>query len=187
MPSVSRNRDAFTLLELLIVVLLIAVLYGVFIDKLQQNSTDRHKDAVTLKTLKSLLGTLPSERRREVICLKPCTECAIFLDGKPLEESKLKLFRSEPTVWHPDRYGQYQAVEFTPLIDPEHGVKRVCFRFSLFRNGSSSSYIVQTDPDHFLVFRAFAQSVTSFESMDDAQSALDSERFLPTEQRDYLF
>lgn len=187
MPTVPKNRHGFTLFELLIVVLLIAILYGVFINKLQQNAPKEQREQVTLTTLKKLLSQFPVQHEREVICTEPCKECRIYLDGHPLEEGELTLFETPPTVWRPDPYGAYQPVTFSPLLDPRHEAKQVCFRFSLFRNGSSSSYIVQTGEKRYLVFRPYLFPVTEYASLDDARESVDSEALLPTEQRQYDF
>jgi prepilin-type N-terminal cleavage/methylation domain-containing protein len=187
MPTAPRNRRGFTLFELLIVVLLIAILYGVFINKLQLGSSKKRADEVSLVTLHKLLEQFPSERKREVICTEPCKECKVYLDDKPLDDVSFPLFLSEPTVWKADRFGQYQSVSFLPLNDPEHGVKDVCFRYRLFPNGSGSSYIVQTDERHFYAFKPFLYPVQTFSTLEAAKKMFDSEALLPTERRNYTF
>ena len=187
MPTVSKNsRGGFTLFELLIVVLLIAILYGVFISKMS-SSPKKEAEKITLKTLKKTLQQFPAQRARELICVEPCKQCNIYIDGAPVKDVDLPLFKTEPVVWVKDRYGQFQQKVFLPLDDPEHGAKDVCFRFKLFRNGSSSSYIVQTDDKHYYIFKPYLQPVTVTDTLAEAQKAFDTKSLLPTEQRNYNF
>ncbi len=186
MPTVSKSSRGFTLFELLIVVLLIAVLYGVFISKMS-SSPKKEAEKVTLETLKKTLDLFPAQRSRELICTDPCTHCRVYIDGSAVKGTEVALFKKEPTVWVKDRYGQFRQKTFLPLNDPEHGVKNVCFRYKLYRNGSGSSYIVQTDDKHYYVFKPYLHPVSVAETLTQAQEMFDTQSLLPTERRDYNF
>ena len=187
MPTASRNSGGFTLFELIIVVLLIGILYGVFINKMQKSSGGNIPESVTLETLKSTLALFPAVRKREVVCTEPCKECTVFIDGNPVKETTFSLFDTAPTVWKKDRYGQLKRVKFLPLYDPDSERKDVCFRYRLFRNGSGSSFIVQTDEKHYYVFKPYMQPVRSVASANAAADALDDRTLLPTERRNFNF
>lgn len=186
-PTVPKSKSAFTLIELLIVVVLIAILYGVFISKLQQRTPKDAAQSLNLFTLQKTLGLFPAEQQRSLVCTEPCTSCSIYLGDKALEGTEIPLFNTPPVTWRQDRYGQYFKTEFTPVIDPEHGTTNVCFRYELFRNGSGSSYIVQTDDTHFYAFKPYLHPVRLYASINDAKTAMDSEALLPTELRNYDF
>ncbi len=171
----------------MIVVVLIAVLYGVFINKMSTRSVKDKTQQTTLKTLGALLQNFPAAQRREVVCLEPCTECSVHLNGKALKETAFTLFKQPPTVLVRDRFGQFVSKSFLPYEDPKSGVKNVCFRYRLFRNGSQSSYIVQTDARTFYIFRPYMYPVEKVDSIETAQAAFDSEKLLPTERRNYDF
>lgn len=171
----------------MIVVMLIAVLYAVFISRMSANAPKDQADEVTLKTLKNLLIQFPAERTREIICTDPCKQCRIYLDGTPVENSELPLFKEPPVVFVRDRYGQYRQKEFLPLYDPEVGTQEVCFRFEIFRNGSSSHYIVQSGETQFYIYKPYLMPVKEVATLEEAQAAFDSEPLLPTERRDYTF
>ena len=187
MPTAPKSRHGFTLLELLLVVLLIAILYGVFINRLQQRSPQDAAEKVTLQTLKETLSLFPAAQERELICTEPCRTCTVYLDGKAQKETAIPLFETAPTVWKTDRYGQWQAWEFTPLFDENQSSKPVCFRYRLARNGSGSSYIVQTDDKHFYVFKPYLEPVRLVASLPEAEKMLDISALLPMERRDYSF
>lgn len=187
MPIVQKNSSGFTLFELLIVVVLIAILYGVFINRLQLQTTKVSTGQVTLANLHTLLEQFPAERRREIICAEPCKTCSVALDGKVVKSSDFSLFNKAPVVWKPDRYGEYKTMHFSSLIDPEHGTTDICFRYRLFRNDSASSYIVQADDTHFFVFKPYMDVVKTYATLDDAKNAFRDESLIPTEQRNYNF
>jgi hypothetical protein len=171
----------------MIVVVLIAVLYGVFISRMTQSPKKNRQESVTIETLKQLLEAFPASQKREIICLEPCTECRIYLDGKAVKGTSLSLFNAPPAVLVRDRYGQFVPKRFLPLDDPKNGIKDVCFRYRLFRNGSASSYIVQTESRAFYLFRPYLYPVKRVDSLEDAVAAFDTEKLLPTERRNYNF
>jgi len=185
MPNASKSSPAFTLFELLIVVALIAVLYGVFIQRLQ--NAGKADARISLETLPQLLDSFPEGIRREVICTEPCKECRVYLDGKAVEGSPFPLFAQSPTVWTKDRYGQMQQQSFSPLYDPDHGTKEVCFRYRRFRNGSGSHYIGQNGETSVIRFPAYLLPVRTFATLEAAEAADTDETLLPTEARRYTF
>lgn len=185
MPNASKNRTAFTLFELLIVVVLIAIIYGVFIQRLQ--SVGNPEARITLQTLPQLLDTFPEGLRREVICTEPCKECRIYIDGEAVKGDAFALFAQSPVVWVKDRYGQMKEKNFLPLFDPDHGTKEVCFRYRRYRNGSGSSYIVQNGETSFVRFPAYLSAVETFSTLEAAEGAESHEALLPTEARRYTF
>lgn len=185
MPNASKNSPAFTLFELLIVVVLIAIIYGVFIQRLQ--SVGKAETRITLQTLPELLDTFPEGLDREVICTEPCKECRIYIDGKPVKGDAFALFAETPPVWTKDRYGQMQQKTFLPLYDPDHGIKEVCFRYRRFRNGSGSHYIVQNGETRFVRFPAYLHPVRTFSTLEAAEGAEAHAALLPTEARRYTF
>ncbi len=187
MPTASTNRHAFTLLELLIVVVLIATLYGVFINRMSQSSARESTDGITLKTLQKRLGEFPAGMKREIVCTRPCKACRIYLNGTPLKEGRFSLFDAPPTVFSRDRFGQLRPVTFMPLRDEEGVSREVCFRYELFRNGSGSSYVVQTDEKHYYIYKPYLFPVRVVASLSEAQKAFDTEALLPTERRNYNF
>lgn len=187
MPTASRNSGAFTLFELIIVVILIGILYGVFINKMQKNEKGKASESVTLETLRKTLARFPAQRDRELICTEPCEGCAVYIDGHAVKMDKIPLFKQPPKVWEKDRYGQYRQIQFLPLTDSKRETTEVCFRYKLFRNGSGSNYIVQTDETHFYVFKPYMYPVRVYDSLNKASQTFDDRALLPTERRDYTY
>jgi len=179
------NRRAFTLIELIIVISLIAILYGVFVQKLQSKSSQKNRD-VTLKTLKQALSKAPKNSLAEFVCLEPCGECLIYLDNEIGSDTKIKLFKSDPTVYKVDQFGQLQSYEFPPILTKEGTTENVCFRFALYPNGSTSEYAVEYQKKYYL-YNPYDANPTVVTTMAEATDFFDREKLLPMEQRDYNF
>ena len=185
MRSVKRNRGAFTLIELIIVISLIAILYGVFVQKLQSKASQKNR-GLTLKTLKYSLSKAPSSALAEFVCLEPCGECMIYLDNELASDTKVKLFTSEPVVYKTDQYGDLQRYEFPPIMSKEGTIENVCFRYKLYNNGATSEYAVAYRKKFYL-FNPYDEEPTVVTTMAEANAFFDKEDLLPTEQRDYNF
>ena len=182
MPTVS-NSKAFTLFELLIVVLLISILYGVFVHKLSR-APQAKTDQLTLMNLKSFLLNIPFKRKIEVLCLEPCKECNIYIDGKKAKSDAFSLFKSSPNIYLPDNFGQVRTISFLPIIDKKGAINNVCFKFSLFNNKSSSYYALEDDSKYYL-FDSYMKDVKKTKSFSDVTSFFDNSKLLPNDRRDY--
>ncbi len=182
MPTVSSNK-AFTLFELLLVITLIAVLYGVFVHKLSRPSTSK-VGSLSLTTLKPFMLELPFKKKAELICMEPCQECHIYLDGKPATEEAIKLFKDTPKVYVPDRFGQMRTIDFLPMINTDQTLDNVCFKYEVFNNKSSSYYVVESQKKYYL-FDPYMNPVRVTESFSEATAFFDKSKLLPMEKRDY--
>ena len=182
MPTVSSSK-AFTLFELLIVVLLIGILYGVFVHKLSRPPV-ANTDKLTLKNIKTFLADLPYKRKAEIICLEPCKTCNVYIDGKKTKESEFSLFKTAPNVYFPDNFGQIRTISFLPIIDKNGAINNVCFKFSLFNNKSSSHFAVESE-DKYYLFDPYMKNVKVSKSFSDVTAFFDNSTLLPRDKRDY--
>jgi prepilin-type N-terminal cleavage/methylation domain-containing protein len=183
MPSVSSSKRAFTLFELLIVIILISIIYGVFVHKLTRKPTIEDAQ-LSLKTLKKELQKLPFRKKAEFICVEPCDKCYIYLDEKIVKQDPIALFKESPKVYYPDSFGQIRTVDFLPLELQENELSSVCFRYEIFSNGSSSHYVVEYKSKYYL-FDPYMYDVNIKESLSDASSFFDVSKLLPTSTQDY--
>ena len=178
-------RFAFTLIELIIVISLIAVLYGVFVQKLQ-NRTQQNNKRVTLNTLKQFLDDTPSSTKAELICLEPCKSCHIYLDGKLASDDTLTLFSSEPIVYKLDQFGTLERFEFAPIMINDTQEANVCFRYSLHKGGASSEYAVLYQKRYYL-FDPYNETPVVVDSIAEATKFFDREALLAMQPSDYTF
>jgi len=161
MQSVTSSQKGFTLFELLIVILIIGLIYGVFVHKLQSRQKKTQTDTITLTNLDTALDRFNAQRYAEVICLEPCKECYIQKDGSKAKLATLALFKTEPTVYERDRYGEMKSKRFLPELNEKDELKDVCFRFKRYNNKSNSYFLVNSE-NKFYLYRAFLHPVEVF-------------------------
>ena len=181
----SGNRSAFTIIELLIVITLIIVLYGVFIQKMKTLSNPKNQP-ITLKSLKTALLDAPEAKRKEILCFEPCGECQIYLDKKLASDAKIPLFKTSPTLYRLNQYGELVTFEFAPMLDAEGKERSVCFRYQLINNLGSSEYAVLYNKRYYL-YDGYHETPEVVDTLTEARAFFNKESLLPLEQRDYNF
>jgi len=188
MPSASSSRKGFTLFELLLVIALIAVIYGVFISKLTARPSAAETMNVTVETLGEYLQTFAqnTEGDVELICRDRCLSCDVYAEGKRVDDATVAIFDSAPVVYRKDRFGQFQETEFLPLKNKEDVLEKVCFRYTLFENGSRSSYILAYKDTYYLM-DPYLEPVKTFRSLEAAETAYNKTGLIPDDQRSYDF
>ncbi len=183
MPN-ALNSKGFTLFELLIVIIIIGLLYGLFVSNLQNKETK--SDAITLLSMKKTLLNQPFKQKSEIICFEPCKECFIYNDDEKTDVEPFALFKTPPKVYKKDQYGKLEQYRFLSFLNKEDKLQDVCFRFSLLNNKSSSHYLVEAD-EKFYLFHPYLKDVETIQALSDAQKLLDNKTLLPKESRDYDF
>jgi type II secretory pathway pseudopilin PulG len=175
------NKQAFTLFELIIVVILIGLIYGVFVDKLSTKPHERN--TITLSTIKESLEKFAFKKSARVVCNKECKQCYVYVDDTKVDTS-FELFTSEPTVYTLDETGRQKSLTFTPRFDKEGKIEETCFEYKIFKNGGADTYIVSHE-DTFYVFKTLEKKPTLFTSMNEAVEFFDHKTLLPLLTSDY--
>jgi len=184
MSSATSVKKGFTLFELMLVVLLIGIIYGVFVHKLSQKERNSDKNTVTLETLKGFLLQFSPKREATLRCIDPCDTCYVYRDGKKVNDLEIPLFEKAPNVYRADPFGQLRRISFTPIQGKHGEVLDVCFEFTLFENESSSSYIVDNGEKIYL-FDPYMKPVSIFDSLSEAKAVFDKSQLLPTQGQAY--
>lgn len=142
------QRKAFTLLELLLVVVIIGVIYGLVINSMKRVSD---KEAVLgFENLPSFLETFHQRNRVALVCINSCKECALYADGEKVRE--IDSFMAGERVLRFWRFNADTGVEelrFTPVFDEDGREADVCFRYEIFEDGSRSEMIVETEKQSY--------------------------------------
>lgn len=177
------NNKAFTLFELIIVVLLISIVYGVFVHKL---STQKQEDKpVSIENLRSWLGGFSFEKNAKIVCFKENLGCVLFLDAN-MQEGEFKLFEDEIAVYELDETGRPKIISFDPYFNQNGKPQDVFFEFSLRKNGSGSSFIIDRE-GVFYVFQAISKTPQIFQTFEGAKEGYDHYELLPILTSDYQY
>ena len=134
------RKQGFTLLELLLVVVIVGLVYGFAVNGLKRYSEKTTE--LNLMTLPDLLDEHYDQNHVAVICTDRCKKCELYVDGKvvkevePFLDNKAEFYRFDPQL-------DTQELVWTPIYDEDGREKRVCFRYELFPDGSSSEMMVK--------------------------------------------
>ncbi|BCD63170.1 hypothetical protein NitYY0826_P11 (plasmid) [Nitratiruptor sp. YY08-26] len=176
------SKSSFTLFELLIVILIISIIYGIFIERL--NSKEEEIKRLGLEDIHEFLSSYDFNESVKLRCVDQGRSCYLFLDGQKREKIPFS-FRSEPKVYDFDIHGMLSQVRFVPLFEGNMP-KDVCFEYDLYPNGSGSSYIVEYEKRYY-VFYSYLHPVRIVKSIAKAQDLFDPTPWIPTDSSDYNF
>ncbi len=156
-------RQAFTLIELIIVVMLISLMsFLVFSEAVQQT---KKPDTITPLNLKSVIKTeFPSNEDMEFFCIQNCRDCYIARGGNILPFKGNINLGSNLEVYKMDKNNQLVKIEnFGRVKD-----NRICFRFTLYKNGSSTELIISNDSGVYYLPSYFGKPM-KLEDLDKAK------------------
>lgn len=141
--SSKLKRDAFSLIELLIVVVIMGVVYSLAIGKFK--NMEDGKIEVTLKNLKEHLNRYPHKKRVELLCLDDCSNCDIFVDGKKLtKENSLDDFIDDSiAVYKYDFNLGLTEIKKRVYFNSQNVEEDVCFSFSVDNKGVGDQVLVE--------------------------------------------
>ena len=167
------RKKAFTLIELLLVVVIIGVIYGLVINSMQR--INDKEATLSFETLPTFLKMLHQQNSVAFVCIDNCQECAVYVDGEM--EREVNAFMKEERVLHFWRFDANQGTQelrFTPIFDEDDREFDVCFRYEIFKDGSSTEMIVETDKKSY-DYRGPLHKVTRFPSLQDLENSRQDE------------
>jgi len=160
-------KKGFTLLELLLVVVIIGVVYGLVISSMKKlNDKEARLD---FETLPSFLSTFHQQNSVAFICTDNCRKCALYIDKEKVKD--IKPFMKEErrlNFWRFDANLGTQEVRFTPIFDEDEREFDVCFRYEIFIDGSSSEMIVETKKRSY-DYRGLIHKVETYSSLQELE------------------
>lgn len=148
-------KKAFSLIELLIVIVIIGVVYTISIgnfEKVKQKS-----ETLTLKNLKEYLQSLPYKKNAQLLCLDDCSKCEVLLDGERFKELENFLDSSVRSYRYDFSYGMIDAQK-----DDD-----ICFSYAIDKKGVGQQLIVEYK-DKFYDFTSYLSAVSVYESLQEA-------------------
>lgn len=163
-------RQGFTLIELMLVVFIIGLVYGVIINRVERAGDDAEK--LSLETLVDFMRKEHRNNHLAIVCTDNCEECVLYADDAPVKEVP-QLIDDSAVVYRFDFDLGYERIDFAPLFDDEGRQEEVCFRYEVFPDGSRSEWMVEYQDRVVDLPGFFDQSVVypSLEAAIDAKRA----------------
>ncbi len=158
------QKKAFSLIELMIVIIIIGVIYTLALSKIQTPVQELQKP--TFKTLKSYLYSFSKDHKSvKLLCKKSCDACAVYSDGKKLLEVE-SFFDSSVEFYRYDFFLGDVALQ-----------RETCFEFLVDGNGVSDQVIIAYKGKvyDFTPYFSDVQEYGSIEELNDAKEKLISE------------
>jgi prepilin-type N-terminal cleavage/methylation domain-containing protein len=154
------SRKAFSLLELIIVVMIISISYMLVFSSMQKES--KAPKALTPLNLKSTLLENNITGTREFICINNAKECFIHQDGT-LTPYINKIALKDISVYKIDGEDNSYKVDYGRYDD-----NKISLRFSIYSNSSSTQMIIRQNKNFFYLPTYFGD-VIKVSSLDEAK------------------
>jgi len=153
------KKEAFTLFEMLIVVIIISILYIVGISTISFQKREKRVDIFKMKEF--LIQKYGFEI--ELICINDCKKCYIKDKNKMEKIEKNFDFKENLSIYLIDKNYLSYKESFNNFDD-----KEVCIRYKISKKGISEPMIVKNG-ELFFTLPSFVGEVKSFVSMSEAK------------------
>jgi len=167
------QKKAFTLIELLLVVVIIGVVYGLVISSMKR--INNKEENLNFQTLPAFLETMFQQNHVAFVCVDNCRKCALYIDGEKLRDVE-PFMKDERTLrfWHYDTNLGTQELRFSSLFDEDEREFDVCFRYEIFEDGSSSEMIVETKKNSY-DYHGLLNRVDTYDSLQELENSRQDE------------
>ncbi|MDR1460731.1 MAG: hypothetical protein LBI78_03725 [Campylobacteraceae bacterium] len=166
-----RIRGAFTLFELLLVLLLIVISYGLFAQNFSVKSLE--EESVKLEKLNLYLAKIGGDKNLiSLRCIDNCNECRLLVNGKDINTT-LNIFEKDNAVnayYYDGR--RLEKLVFDDYYINEYKREKVCFRLDVYPNGSSDELVLEYKRKAYL-FENYIEDGRVFDSIASAQDFLE--------------
>ena len=160
----------------MIVVMLVGIVYALVLSNF---NTKKKVQVLHLYNIKeALLPFWKKGKQIDFYLYDNCQKSAIFINDNFQEEIEVDIQLSEfdkVEVYRPDNRGENQKQEFTPIMI-EKKLHKVCFKYTLFPNGSNSSYILKKDKLYY-IFYPYFQDVNKTDDLSQATDMLQHKHY----------
>ncbi|MDR1007546.1 MAG: hypothetical protein LBL65_03135 [Campylobacteraceae bacterium] len=174
MPRIGRG--GFTLFELLLVMLLLVITYGLFIQNFAFEN-DPYEEEIKLEKLNLYLIESIGKYKAKVSlkCVEDCSQCHVLIDGVDTNKT-ISLFdrESELTSYRYDGK-QLERIIYDDYYKDEYKRERVCFDYSVYPNGSADKVILEYQNRVYLL-ENYMEEGKVFAVLDEARDYLDKKQ-----------
>jgi prepilin-type N-terminal cleavage/methylation domain-containing protein len=162
-------KKAFSLIELMIVIVIMGVVYTLIITKL--HTIDEQKAPFSLKNMKEKLIKIAKKSGTDVRlwCFEDCSTCKVYVDKKPFQD--VQGFVDDDVHFY--RYDYLQGVtdkRQDVLFDANGVAQDICFSFGVESSGVSDQVLIVSkgkayDYTHYL------EGVVVYDSLEELIAA----------------
>ena len=159
----TTTRSAFTLLELIVVVMIISIVgFLVFSEAIKKQTKIEDLNPSTLPL--TFKEAFKGQGDVELICIKKSTECYVMIEGQIEPYSEGIKFGKNVEIHTLDKDNNFALQdELGRLKD-----KKITFRFHLYPNGSTTQMVVSNDKGIYFLPSFFGKA-KKVEDMDEAK------------------
>jgi len=158
--KIDRRRKAFSLIELLIVILIISLVYFLGFSNIEKSESA--PKALTALNLKStIVKSNIFQGEGSFVCIDKCRSCYLRTDiNSPFEAYENRIDLKNIEAYTLDAGDNLQKIEYGRYQD-----EKICLALQFYRNGSSAQIILKQDDDVYFLPAFFddAQKVASLE------------------------
>lgn len=157
---------AFTLIELIIVIVIISTTYFLVFSTNSFNSNTQNKKISLENLKKTLLDTYEFNKNLEFICIDDSFDCFVKIDNT-LNETKVveKFFSVKPEVYEYDQIQVQKEFDTLRVDDIDYDV---VFKFKINSDYKTNEFILDTLENKVYVFNSLYEEVFVYESLGDA-------------------
>lgn len=177
-----RVRKAFSLIEIIVVIILIGIIFSLVLNSYASKKTD--PKLLGINDMPSYITNIAPKKSTILYMYgHNCKKSSLVVDGKLGEQMPLFGFNDESVIQKKDRFGLVDKVDFE---DVKIGgkVEKICFALEFINGRFFEKFIVSSKDKHYL-FNPLQQEVEVFDLFDKAEEVYLNQKFYPSSEYDY--
>ena len=144
------SKKAFTLFELILVVVIIGLVYSLILGKIN------NKKKINITHIENLKSLLIQKNQNSLIIYNKCSYSNLDIDINLFKNIEVYTVKNE----------SLEKLSFPPVKIKDE-IYDVCLNYKIYPNKSSSSYIIKKE-NKYIVFHPYFQNTSVFNNEDEA-------------------
>lgn len=162
--KIDRRRKAFSLVELLIVILIISLVYFLGFSNIEK-SESKPKALTALNLKSSIVKSDLFQGEGSFVCIDKCRSCYLRKDiNSPFEAYENRIDLKDIEAYTLDARDSLQKIEYGRYQD-----EKICLSLQFYPNGSSTQIILKQDDDVYFL-PAFFDDAQKVDSLEEAKA-----------------